>query len=180
MHAYEGSFISQIQSLSVNAASYSAPRLLSQRLSNVTNIQIQISHDAALLLRFLTLNPQITVFSIQHTQPHVSRVDGWGTFTTQLGAALHCLPDLEALRIDIDDEDLTASFIRILSTLPHTSKNSPLAISTKKSYPDRSHAGQPVQVQVHTFQHSSTLSSTSRDTSTSTRAARMRGRSLTS
>lgn len=119
---YEGSFIRQIQSLSVNTASVSAQHLLSQVLPNVSMLQIQVSRNADLLLRFLSLNPPITVLSIQHTAPHTDRVDEWSTFTDALGTALHHLPNLSALQLEIDDEDLNPSFITVLSTLPHLKK----------------------------------------------------------
>jgi len=81
--------------------------------------QVKVARDADLFLRFLSLNSQISVLSIQHTVPHADRVDEWSTFTDKLGIALHSLTNLTALQIEIDDEDLTPSFITILSTLLH-------------------------------------------------------------
>ena len=116
---YDGSFTTQIESLSVNTASISAHHLLSQTFPNISTLQTQISRNATLLLHFLSLHPHLNVLSIQHTQPHASRVDEWSTFTNSLGTALHRLPHLRALQLEIDDEDLTPAFITALRTLPH-------------------------------------------------------------
>jgi len=104
-----------LTALDVDGPSGWSDHLMTQSLPTVSSFAVQVD-DPVLVLDFLTKNPQLKILSLQSDiSPRVN--DCWKPFTHRLPLSLRQLSGLEALKLDLEDDEITETIILALSSI---------------------------------------------------------------